>query len=104
MFDSDMNDTRLTKREEVKIVKQETIGFCSYRINFFEGHGESTLGSFMTEEVKLIKGHNKEKHILSGIKKHDNSSLYVITMKISILVFVVMAKHLQKWVKKWIKS
>ena len=63
------------------INKQETIGFCSYLINFFEGHGESTLGSFMTEEVKLIKGHNKEIPILSGIQKHDNSSLYVITMK-----------------------
>ena len=35
----------------------------------------------MTEEVKLIKGHNKEIPILSGIQKHDNSSLYVITMK-----------------------
>tara|TARA_B100001250_G_scaffold192620_1_gene165572 strand:+ start:1927 stop:2775 length:849 start_codon:yes stop_codon:yes gene_type:complete len=36
MFDSDMNDTRLTKREEVKIVKQETIGFSVQSNNINE--------------------------------------------------------------------
>ncbi len=35
------------------ISRTETLGLCAYLTRFFESHGESTLGSFMTDEVAL---------------------------------------------------
>jgi len=36
------------------ISRKETLGLCAYLTRFFESYGESTLGSFMTDEVALI--------------------------------------------------
>ncbi len=35
------------------ISRTETLGLCAYLTRFFESYGESTLGSFMTDEVAL---------------------------------------------------
>lgn len=35
------------------ISRKETLGLCAYLTRFFESYGESTLGSFMTDEVAL---------------------------------------------------
>ncbi|MDE2846628.1 MAG: M28 family peptidase [Gemmatimonadota bacterium] len=35
------------------ISRKETLGLCAYLKRFFESYGESTLGSFMTDEVAL---------------------------------------------------
>ena len=35
------------------ISRMETLGLCAYLTRFFESHGESTLGNFMTDEVAL---------------------------------------------------
>ncbi len=35
------------------ISRTETLGLCAYLTRFFESYGESTLGSFMTDEVGL---------------------------------------------------
>ena len=35
------------------ISRKETLGLCAYLTRFFESYGESTLGSFMTDQVAL---------------------------------------------------
>ena len=40
------------------ISRKETLGLCAYLTRFFESYGESTLGSFMTDEVALTGKEN----------------------------------------------
>lgn len=53
------------------ISRKETLGLCAYLTRFFESYGESTLGSFMTDEVALT-GKNRSV---------SDASTYEISMK-----------------------
>jgi hypothetical protein len=52
------------------ISRVETLGLCAYLTRLFESHGESALGAFMTDEVRLRTAH------LNG------AETYTITMRI----------------------
>ena len=72
------------------ISRTETLGLYAYLTRFFESHGKSTLGSFMTDEVVLAGGNggasgtelkpdaDDDRAAVGGL---NESSTYEITMK-----------------------